>query len=303
LTVSTRLLTAAELMAAPTGIDWSSLGEDSTSGESAIEESNLLDAASDWIANELEQPLGIHATTQSEQAILRRSASMGAKVYTTRDGSLRFRCDTIPICSVLSLQYGYLPPPASYSALTTANLVLVGSYPQVQVIEDWSFNWTCAGAGAPGFTGGLPIVQCSYISGWPNAVLTAGVSPGTGVTLAVDTTLGMATAPYFTGQDNSRLTIYDSTNTEVVQVTAIVDATHVTVAQVANTHQAGVRLSSMPRDIRLAVIYAAIDIARERGMDAIVMGGSSGGGGRAMAGAEEAADRARVLLSPYRRIV
>ena len=301
--MTARLITAQELLEAPTGIDWGSISESGVAGTAAIEQLNILDTVSAWIANEVEQPLGLHATTQTERGYVGRAAHQGAKAFVTSRGALVFRCDTLPICTITTLQFGFYPGPITYTSIDpTQSTIIRGSYPQVWKIEDYSQDWTTfqfGGSTISPTAGAQMEVKLTYVSGWPNAILQANATAGSNVSLTVDSTLGMATAPYATGQDNSTLTIYDGVNQEVVTVQSITDTTHVVVNTLAHNHSSGVRISSMPGDIRQAAIFAAMHLARERGVDALVMGETRAASKESQPDLPD--ELARILLSPYMR--
>lgn len=305
--MSTRLISAAELLDAPTGIDWSTVSEatDADSVEEAVEQSNLIASASAWVHNTCGMAVGLHATQQTEGYVLRRAAHFGAKAIVTREGSLAFRTDTLPIISVVSLQYAPLPPPYAFTALDPTKVVLTGDYPQVISIEDWQIDWSALAYGGisqygQGWTT-QTLVQLVYQSGWPNMFTTGTLTAGSNVAIAVDSSIGAQLAPLTTGQDNSTLTVWDGDNEETVTVTAVPDTTHITVASLAYNHAKGVRISNMPTDIRLATIYACMDMVRTRGVDALVMDSARSVTQEGPMTKGDVLDEAEILLQPYCR--
>lgn len=248
-----RLITPSQLINAPTGIDWSSINENAGADDPAqtIEATNLIDRASWWAANFCDQPLGLHATTQTEQARTGTSASIGDQVWVDKYAALNFKAATLPVLSVTSAQWS----PLNGSALDWQSITgwsILGTYPQQRHLVNQSQWW--------GFLKARPaLVEVTYVSGWANALLQspATASPSAPATLTVDTTLGMSVGQL--------LNVYDSQLTEQVQVTAVVDSTHVTVASLQNYHAAGVGVSAVPPDMQEAIILACVHFARQRG--------------------------------------
>jgi len=288
--MSTRLVTVAELLEAPTGVDWTTLAENAGVGSAtqAIEQGNLIDRASGWAANFCGQPLGLHATQLTETGRTRPSGDPGMKTWVDRDGFLNFKTSTLPILSVVSSQWSYLTVPLSYSVIPAANWAVLGSYPQIRHLLEASQDWTANRQIAS-------LIQVTYVSGWPNAILTAAVTAGGNRTLVVDTTLGMSVNP---GDLGNQLTLYDGANTEVATVTAITNATSVVVANLTNGPAAGVGVSAIPSDIKQATILACAHFARGRGVDTVDMPG----GQPVQRGQGSGFQDARDLLQPFRTV-
>ncbi|MHB8573545.1 MAG: hypothetical protein ACYDAY_11440 [Candidatus Dormibacteria bacterium] len=290
-----RLITAQELIQAPTGFDWNTIAETTgaTNALEAVEQANLIDRASDWVSNYCYMRLD--ATTDNEQARVSRGAT---KAWVNRDGWLVFHTDYFPVLSVSAMSWAYAHAgqgTLAFNALTAANLILEGEGYRVNRVCDISQDWFSIGLD-PG------LVKLTYVNGWPNMVLGANAAAGSNVNLVVDTSLGCTSTPGSTGI-GATLTVYDGANTEVVTVTAVPDATHVTVASLANNHSAGVRVSALPSDIAWATIQACLHFARGRGVDAVVMSGSAGAGEQISEKGDEALAEAEYLLQPYRRIL
>lgn len=283
------LLTTQELLSAPTGIDWNTIAEDagSTSPEQAIEEANVIARATGWVNGYLGQ--SVNATTDTEIALLSRSGT--SKCWVGPEGYMWFRTNYFPVLSISSMTWAIasagIGSPTT-NALTTANLRIYGEDFRLNRVIDRSQDWTWL-AYAPGE------ITLTYVNGWPNAVLTGAAVTGSNVTLAVDSTLGMSITA---GAIGNSLTVYDAANTETVTVTAIVDATHVTVASLANNHGIGVGVSAIPPEIKEACILACMQFARARGSETVELGqpGITGRTGDVLADAE-------YLLAPYIRIL
>ena len=297
--MSTRLITAGELLHYPTGLDWNTVAEDASATDPLqfIEQSFLIDSVSSWIGEYTGMPLGLHATQLTEQASVERAGMFPAKCLVDADGNLHFWTRTLPVISVTSGQWSYLLMGLSWMPITPgatlpfvggANWVLWGDYPQQREIEFFDQDYTP-------LKHQRAIVQVTYVSGWANAVLTSSIAATGSQTAVVDTTLGMSV-----GQS---LTVYDGDNTESVTVTAITDATHFT-AVFGVTHTvsttATIAISAIPQEIRMAAINACTGLVKLRGSEAFTM--NSNGVGQVMKGGaeEEAIALAEYLLQPYR---
>lgn len=286
--MSSRLITAQELLQAPTGIDWGTIGESSVAAAlQAIEQSNVIDRASSWVANYCVQKLD--ATQDLEQSIL---GGAYTKAWVDQNGFLWYRTDFFPILSVTSMSWGIASAgsaPTQFNALNAANLLTFGEFNRVNRVADFSQDWSYLKRG-PG------LLKILYVNGYPNMVSTAAIAAGNNVTLTVDSTLGLTTDLTSIG---SVLTIYDGISTESITVLSITDATHFK-ANVANAHATpGVGISCIPADVKEACLLACVHFARERGVEAFVMGG---GGSMSNTNPNGLAE-AEYLLQPYRRIL
>jgi hypothetical protein len=265
-----------------------------------IEQSQIIDDASAWTGNFTNMPQGLHATTQVEVARVARAGFFGAKAFVDQDGWLNFRTDTLPVLSITQLQYAITPlaNPIVWTAVLPLTTLVLGAYPQLWQLSDSSTDWTWAR-----YSGAY--VQATYTSGWPNAVTTAALTAGTSVSIPVDDSTGFAVSntmnPVMT-PFQSKVKIFDGSVSESVTVTSVPDSTHVVVATLANSHPTvGVRISSIPDDIRRAVIFACIQFAKERGAQAMIMGGSDTA--VAHGGPENSITTAEYLLEPYKHTI
>lgn len=248
------LITPAELVAAPTGIDWTSIQESTGSGDpaQAVEQLNVIDRATAWVTNVCMQRLD--ATADTEQV---RVGGASTRAWVDRDGMLVFRTLRFPVLEVMTFQWSYLTPVLNWQTSTAANIVILGDDFRLNRLLDASRDY---GFLSPG------LVSVTYVNGWPNTYLTAAATAGSAVTLQVEATFGMTATPLEIG---NMLTLYDGGLLgglqETVQVTDIVDATHVTVASLANDHAGGVGVSAIPADVKWATILACLHFARQRG--------------------------------------
>lgn len=268
--MSTRLITPDELLQAPTGFDWNDVAESvgATGPIEAIEQLRVIDRASAWASGYcFGRPSRLDASSDTETA---RLAPGMTKCWVDNRGWLWFKTDLFPVLSVTSMQWAIAAAgqgALAYNTLNTANLQLYGEGFRVRRIADFSQDWTWLRWGG--------MVQATVVDGWPNAVLTSSLSPGTNVTAQVDTTLGMTPTPGPTGI-GAALKIYDAAGTEDVTVSSVTDATHVVLASVANTHAAGIGLSALPPDMKWAVTLACLHFGRIRGTDAVTFVADTG---------------------------
>lgn len=263
--MTTRLITPDELLEAPTGFDWGSVAESAgaTTGTQTAELNRIIDRASNWASRYVynSQDARLCASTDTETA---RIAPGVTKAWVDNTGWLWFRTAFFPILSITQAQWALAPAGTQfstiqYNALTTANLLDYGEGTRKRRIVDFSQDWTFLRMGA--------LVNFIYVNGWPNAVLTAPITAGANVNVPIDDSTGFTATPG-TPQIGKVATIFDADKTEQVTVTAVPDATHVTLASVANAHAAGVGLSAVPPEMKWAVVLACLHFARIRGTDA-----------------------------------
>lgn len=272
--MATRLITPEELLEAPTGFDWNDVADNVGAGSplEAIEQLRVIDRASDeacrYIFNSVDAR--INATSDTET---RRVGNINTNAYIDNDGFLVFRTSFFPILAVTAMQWAIWPAGTAFgnltfNALDVTKLLIFGEGTRKRRIIDSSQDWRFLRAGGA--------VQATYSNGWPNAIIGAGgVSSGSNVNMLVDTSTGFAVSGQPQGI-GSTATIFDGANTESVTVSAVPDATHVTVATLAFNHAANVGVSSVPPALKLGVAFACTHFARFRGSDAVTFIGSSG---------------------------
>ena len=296
--MTTRLITAEELIAQPIGFDWSDTAESigASGAIEAVEQLRVIEKASAWASKYCFGNIGrLDATTDTETA---RLAPAMQKAFVDNQGWLWMRTDYFPILSVSSAQWAIATAGVgtpTFNALDTTKLQIYGEGFRLQRIADLSQDWTWLRWGS--------LLKWTYVNGWPNAVLTADMptqSYPASVNVAVDTSLGMTVT---TGAIGNLLEIYDGAQSEIVTVTAVPDATHVT-ATFQYQHFIGVGLSSLPPDVKLGVAFACLHFARQRGTDAVTFVGGGGAPAPSKPGVEgDALAEAEVLLDDYRRRV
>jgi hypothetical protein len=305
-----RLITIGELLIYPTGLDWNTLAEKigvqnqgPDSLAQAIEQAQIIKLASEWVANYCEQPRGLQSTQQIETIRIVRNGFFGARAWCDREGWLQFKAANLPVTTVDDFAFAIPPGPLSFQplAVPAGSFVVEGTYPQQFRITENSRDWTWTKSAAI-------YGRWTYTAGYPNAVLTAAVTKGSNKQLTVDTTQGWSTNnPQNTemAQYQGNLNIYDGVNTELnVPIVSVDDATHVTVASLANDHDPttgagktmGIGVSSVPDSIKVATIQACIHFAKARGAQALVMKTM---GTLAAKNSQEILSMAEQLLEPW----
>ena len=270
--MATRLITAEELIEAPTGFDWNDVADSVGAGSAleAIEQLRVIDRASDeacrYIFNSVDAR--IDATSDTE---LRRVGSFNTNAWIDNTGQLVFRASFFPILGVSALTWaiggGGIANP-TFNSLDPTAVIIFGEGTRKRRIIDRSMDWRA-------FRGGELLLQATYTNGWPNAVLTSSVTAGPNVSLPLDTStgFGISTAPQGIGLT---ATIYDGVNTETVSVSSAPDGTHILIPTLQFAHNSGVGVSAVPPALKWGVILACTHFGRFRGSDAVTFIGRSG---------------------------
>lgn len=290
--MSSRLISPQEVIQARTGIDWSAISD--TSGATAaletIEQTNVIDRASAWVARTCRQRLD--ATTDTETAQL---GGTSTQTWVDRYGVLHFKTNYFPIISLTTLRWAVLALNSgalTWNTITASGVQILGDYPRVHRLEDFSQDWTWLAADGA-------MIQATYVNGWANAFFTSSIAAGSNVAITgLDTTVGFSVG--------DTPTIYDGSKTEVVTIKSIDSATQLTVTTLANAHDgttAAIRISEVPMDVNEAVLLACMHFAKEGGTDSWVLGGGRGGTvtKTGKAAAQDPLATAREILKPYTR--
>lgn len=252
---STPYLTIAEYKQAPTAIDYNNLVSNST--DPAVQDAelaNVIARASSWMDTFCNQVLA--ATVETEQ----QRARMG------NDGYLKVHPNYWPIIALNSFSYGANPNQlVSYSDLSQAWIEAQS------IVIPWSvgnMNWSSAGPlnlGMAGSPRGTVFCRYTYVNGYTNTLLNTNSLAGASSITVKDAT-GII--------PNSKLTIYDGLNTEVVTVasTYTPGATAVTLSvNAVNAHTSGVAVSALPPAIKEAAILATTAFLKVRGDSSLTM--------------------------------
>ncbi len=305
----TPYVTPEMLVAAATGISWSTIGGTTrpTVEQQYAEQLNICRRASSLASGAVNQPL--HATIDAETL--------------TGPGDFRFQLENntgraimllsrSPVTSVLGGQWtpaAAFPP--QYTTIA-ANMFRIKD-PVIGIYGTTSPGGSGDGGQqiymAPGIVTWLfgrmaYDVTVSYINGWPHASLTAPAAVGA-TTIQVDDCTGWGPPTGLTSGATG--VVYDGGQQEVVTCTAASVASGPGTLTLKNglyyAHSFGTMVSTLPGSIQQATILYAVSQALTRGATATTVqaipGSSVGPGATASMFAEEA----RKMLAPYRRVL
>lgn len=311
------ILSPAELLRLPTGIQWSSLGE--TPGSRATPDQNaaaILDVCQ--VATRMAQG----RCGQSLQTAVRTewAAAPGHRCGILPDGSGRFLASMSPILRVVDARVAASWPTGSPPAFGWTVVPSGMFFPEyTQMADEW--DSAAPGSAAPGqnaiiIAGGYVSwcygrmgsrVQVSYLNGWPNSTVTGDVTLGA-LTLTVDDVSGWAGV---VGE------IVDGVSSEQVRVTSVTAANVSTYgaepigpgtltleAPTLYAHTAGevgqpLILTAMPGTARWGTALYAKAVGLERGATVVTgpAGRTSSSSGSGAARDEAIKEAARVLAT------
>jgi hypothetical protein len=282
-------ITAEELYAAPTGIEWSSVPKrGATTEEQLAEARRIIRRATSWVNTVCRQKL--FATTDLD-APLRIG---GRRCRWNQDGSIYVLTTYSPVIAVSLLEHSWdgvtwntLPwvPLAAERSISGASPASVTFVPPAQV--------TLSVLGSQGRRPDW--LRITYLDGYPNAFLTAAAS-ASDTAVVVDDPTGV--------QPGERLTIYDGERDEDVVVATSYSggATLPLMNPLAFDHGTGVQASGIPEAVREAVLFYATDLVRQRGKDAFAV--LPTGGARLVQGQiTSKLDQAEKQLLPWKRLL
>ncbi len=292
-------ITPEVLLAAPTGIDWSTIPSlDASPAAQLAEQTRICWRVTDRIDSYCNQAL--RATINTETIL-----GPHLRLTVTNQGNASALCSRWPVLSIVSANYVPRGAPATTPLVIPSNMLSI----RHSGLADFGTTIQgAAGAGpawvdiAPGFIDWSLgrngwYLNLTYVNGWPHAGLTAAVVEGA-TTLEVDDCTGWAGA---------RGLIKDGQNMEYVSVTtASTTAGPGTLTLSAPTqyaHSAGVLVSTLPNTVEWAAILFATAEALTRGGTATTiaeMPGAAVAGGKST---EDLLVEAEAELSPYRRIL
>lgn len=286
-------LTNAEYLAAPTGVDVNQLlpGQSTQSNAAAL--TQTIARASNWADVICAQVLA--CTQETETGELRADRFSRWLIHPKQ----------WPVVDVLNVTV----TPISGGLAIVLNLTGVWlEESRIVIPTTGTLGMSSVGPlqlGAAG-RGQSAYGQWTYLAGWPNTTITAGVSAAA-VTIPVASVLGIygtQSAQFVT--TGTVLTIYDGGLTEQVQVTAVAGNTLTISSGLANAHAAGVSITAFPPAIKQAVTSLTSALIKTRGSEALVMqslrSGPSKTDGMGEAGGIEDVEIAIDLLDIFRRV-
>jgi len=305
---STPYVSPEMLLAAPTGISWSTVGSNSgkpTPSAYYAEVSNICARASamaDSICNTT-----LRATVDTETF----TGPGDFRFQLQRNGRARVIASRLPVLSIVSGQWSPASAfPPEYTAIS-ANQMRVDR-PVVGTYGSTAPNGSGDGGQsillAPGIVtwafGRMAYdVQITYINGWPHGSLTADALVGA-TSLSVDD---------ITGWVGASGTLHSSSGQETILVSSVTPATtgavtgpgvlHLTTPLVYE-HVSGTIVTTMTETIQQAVILLCVSQALVRGATAVTVqalpGSKTSSGSR---GPDDLLSEAKAMLNPYKRII
>lgn len=277
-------ITAAEYLAAPTGVDLSALVIMGTQQQQEDALVQVIARASSVIDTFCRKVLAATVDTQAGR-------------YRLRNGIMRVPLDNTPIVEVLSIQVG--TQPSNLTALSDLSnvwidrkTVSVPVFPSPLSQAPWVS--TSPSSGWESTDRVFSVI--SYVNGYPNCLLSASVTAGSS-SMTVNNATGIV--PGLT------VTVYDSGVSEQVVVSSVIGNVVTIVGTFENAHATGVAVSALPPAVKQAAILITSGLIKTRGDDAFLMpeGGGQESGVAAIAGhAGEDFDLAEGLLVPYGRV-
>ncbi len=279
--MSSLYVTTAEATDWPTGLDLQNLIPDGTSAQEVAQLGVILQAASSYVEQITLQPLYAQTTTET------------AQVRPQSNGTLLVRARRFPLATVTAVQWRQ----GSFDVWNTPAIAHVKVVPPHSYVLD-DLNYGAYGQLATQY---LTVVT-QYVSGSPNAVLTAPVAAG-GTSLQVDDATGIvgASTAGALAVPGTALVLYDAA-TQAQETVTVQSASGSTVTLTAGTqyaHAAGVRASALPPAVSTATIYLAAWMIKERRAG----GGTLMGGQVLPANGGVDLQMAEELLRPFRRVI
>lgn len=300
--------TVPELIAAPTGISWSTIPpyKGTTPAQTTAEQVNILGRSTAQVDTYLNQIL--RATLNTEQI----SGPDFRVTVMTGVGNGRVILSRWPILSITQVQVapnGVFPrqwttlPAGSYDIehptiglFDTVAPSAAGDGGQSIVIAPGYVNW---GGGRNGI-----LLRVQYLNGWPHTSLTSDVAIGA-TSLPVDDCTGWAITGEF-GVTGAAGIIYDSGQQETVQVSAASVTSgpgNLTVPATTFGHKAGTMVTTLPQSVIQATILFSAAQALVRGATSTTIHQIPGTGASGSKGAEELITQGELLLHPLRRTI
>lgn len=305
--------TDTELVAAPSGISWSSIpaGRDVTDEQRLAERVNILGRATARVDGYCNQPL--RATSSIEQL----TGPDFRVVVQNSTGNARIILSRWPILSITSVKVSPNVFPRSWTTLPSGYYDV--EHPALGLYD--SVAPSASGGGgqsiviAPGYLdwrwgrNGY-VVRVADVNGWPHCSTTAAVAVGA-TSIPVDDCTGWAVTGE-TGTVGSAGVVYDSGSQETVLVSAASVASgpgNLTIPSpgMLYGHPAGVMITALPQSAIDATILFSVAAALVRGATSTTVRQIPGGaGGVAGAGGKSPPDlikEAKALIHPFRRTV
>lgn len=306
----TPYVTPSTLIAAPTGISWTSIppGRDVTPAQRYAEQLNMCQRATAQIDQYCNQVIRATSDTElyhgpGDYRVNVEQSTWNTRIILQRWPVISISQVRVSASSMWPRQWQTLPdgwyepenPTTGLygSAIPTAS----GEGGQAILIGPGYISWAL---GRRGYA-----IQVSYQNGWPHCGLTTSASAGDTV-ITVDDTTGWMTPQAVTGDVGATGTIVDGGQQEIIQVTAASTTMGPGQLTLANplgfSHEAGLAVTTIPASIQWAAILFCAAQALARGATTTTVH-SIEGGAQHGAGSEELISEAELLMHPYRRTI
>ncbi len=312
------------LMAAPTGVDWTTIGDpaaDPTPAQNINEMWMMAARATSRVDGYLGQTMRATVDTEltwgPDYRVTVGPASGGGypTPYWGNSGATNARIilsrwPVLSVTNVATCPAGQWPQvftsiPTGYYAPAVPPLAVYGSVSpggsaeggQAIIVGGGYIN-KCLGRN--GWA-----IQVTYINGWPHCSLTAAVAAGA-TTISVNDTTGWAITSYY-GTTGATGRVVDSGQQE---------AAHVTTASVTSgpgtltlssplnyPHQAGTLFTTMPASVEQACIYFCTAEALTRGATSTTIHAVGGAAQSSNGGARELIEEGELLIHAFRRTI
>jgi hypothetical protein len=303
--------TIPELLAAPTGVSWSTIpsGANVSPAAKTAEQLNILGRATARADNYCNQVL--RATLDTEQVdgpdyrVTVQNGTGNGRIILSRWPILQIVSVQVAPNAVFprqwtSLQSGQwdieVPTIGLLNSIAPAASIDGG---QAIIIPPGWVNW---GLGRHGW-----LVRVQYVNGWPHTSLTAAVTAGES-TLPVDDCTGWGITGEW-GNTGAAGIVYDGNNQETIQATTTSVTSgpgNVTTAlPLVYDHAAGTMVTSLPQQVIDATILFSAAQALQRGATSTTVHSIPGGpgGGGSMGTISEYVAAGERLLAPLRRTI
>lgn len=230
-------VTPAEFTAHPTYLDLDDLRNGNSDPEAQTAELvNLLLAASAWVDNTANQPVGAHEVTTTTRGRL------------DREGVLRVHAHHTPVLDVTSLAYGTTP--FNLSPEQAPRWVVEGDSGNVAFYTGRQYP-----------PGQWLTVQWSYVAGYVCTTLTEGSLAGATALTVTDPTGILPGGTYRLWEPGAEESVTVSADYTPPPVTGPPTVTRVPLAAPTRyEHTAGAGVSQVPADLRLAVILYTVSL-------------------------------------------
>ena len=284
----------AELLNLPTGVQWSTIPRaGATAAEQAAAQYQLCMTASDWVDGECHQSL--RATTDADIYHIQ-----GSRAAIAPGGELEVQPYRWPVLSVsLAELRASNANDTDYSTIASADISLLSNAGPAELAAGAGTSVVRISGSWYGIQRDALTLRLTYVNGWPNSALSAGVTVGQ-TSLPISDVVGWAVG--------TQAQIIDGANTERLTVTAVVangDGTgSLTVPALGYVHVVGVMVTAMPGRIRTAAGFYVAHLALFRGTQAIAPPSIRGGAPRMTSvSGQDFLQLAKDNLVPFRRII